>query len=47
MVMGMGSLTIFVKRPISAVFVVVLGLILLKPVAEWLWRHRRGSIKKA
>ena len=47
MVMGMGSLTIFVKRPISAVFVVVLGLILLKPVAEWLWRHRRGSRKKA
>ena len=45
MVMGMGSLTIFVKRPISLVFVVVIGLILLKPVAERLWRLRRGSSK--
>jgi putative tricarboxylic transport membrane protein len=46
MVMGTGNLMIFVRRPISAIFVVVVGLIILKPVAEWLWSQRHGYGKK-
>jgi putative tricarboxylic transport membrane protein len=40
MVMGLGSLTIFLNRPISAGFLCVVGLVILKPVAQWVWGHR-------
>jgi putative tricarboxylic transport membrane protein len=45
MVMGIGNLMIFIRRPISAAFLLVLGLIMIKPVAQWLWaqRHRNRT----
>jgi putative tricarboxylic transport membrane protein len=46
MVMGMGSLTIFVTRPISVGFLAIVGLLILKPVSGWLWSRRHGRKKK-
>jgi len=42
MVMGMGSLMIFLRRPISAVFLIVMALLVLKPVIQWIWSQRQG-----
>ena len=43
MVMGMGSLMIFLRRPISAAFLIVMVLLVLKPVAQWAWSQRQGK----
>ena len=42
MVLGMGSPAIFFSRPISATFMVIIVLILLTPLARWLWSRRQG-----
>jgi putative tricarboxylic transport membrane protein len=41
MVLGMGSPRIFFERPISAAFMVIIGMILLIPVFRWVWAKRK------
>ena len=40
MVLGMGDPRIFLSRPISAAFMIIIFLILLTPLARWLWARR-------
>jgi putative tricarboxylic transport membrane protein len=37
-----GDPLIFVQRPISAALLVVAGLLVLKPVVQWVWRNLFG-----
>ena len=50
MVLGMGDPRIFLSRPLSAVFVAIVGLILVMPIARWLWssgnKFKNASLAK-
>ena len=46
MVMGMGNLMIFVRRPISLVFLIVMVLLVFKPVMQWIWNQRKRRLKQ-